>query len=153
MIKKFAIALLIAPAVQSYQLYLDTDFFGGDMYPIENVNSSLKCMNYCEEIRNCKLATWCDPICFIKDTRTNKSEKLGCVSFDMFPEPDFKSGSGSQINETLTDPASTPTSAPTQTPTEAPTSTPQPQSTEAKSSSNKLAGTSAALTFILAVLL
>ena len=149
MIKKFAIALLIAPAVQSYQLYLDTDFFGGDMYPIENVNSSLKCMNYCEEIRNCKLATWCDPICFIKDTRTNKSEKLGCVSFDMFPEPDFKSGSGSQINETLTDPAS----APTQTPTEAPTSTPQPQSTEAKSSSNKLAGTSAALTFILAVLL
>jgi hypothetical protein len=141
MITKFAIALLIAPMAQSYQLHLDTDFFGGDMYPIENVNSSLKCMNHCEEIRNCRVATWCEPICFIKDTKTNKSEKLGCVSFDMFPEYDSQTGSSSK--STLVPTIETET--PTETPTEMPT--------ETKSGANTLASASAALTFILTTLL
>ncbi len=78
-----------------YKLLIDTDYFGGDIYPIYNVSSSLECMNYCESIRGCKLATWCETNCYIKNNKTEPSEKLGCVTVDMYPEDNTESSSGS----------------------------------------------------------
>lgn len=75
-------------SADGYELKVDTDYYGGDLYPIYNINSSLVCMNYCESVRGCRLATWCEDICYIKDTKTEPSEKLGCVTFDMYPEED-----------------------------------------------------------------
>jgi hypothetical protein len=73
-------------SANGYELKVDTDYYGGDLYPIYNINSSLVCMNYCESIRGCRLATWCEDICYIKDTKTEPSEKLGCITFDMYPD-------------------------------------------------------------------
>ncbi len=76
----------IIQKVNSYLLIPDVDYFGGDMYSIYNVNSSLSCMNYCETIRDCKLATWCENTCYIKNIKTNETQKAGCITIDMYPE-------------------------------------------------------------------
>lgn len=78
-------------SADGYELKVDTDYYGGDLYPIYNINSSFVCMNYCESVRGCRLATWCEDICYIKDTKTEPSEKLGCITFDMYPDEDSSS--------------------------------------------------------------
>lgn len=78
-----------------YELKVDTDYYGGDLYPIYNISSSLVCMNYCESVRGCRLATWCGDVCYIKDTKTEPSEKLGCVTFDMYPNENSDSSMSS----------------------------------------------------------
>lgn len=86
--------LLASVCVRGYELKIDTDYYGGDLYPIYNINSSLLCMNYCESVRGCRLATWCEDVCYLKNIRTESSEKLGCISFDMYPEDKTNSTSG-----------------------------------------------------------
>jgi hypothetical protein len=77
----------------AYLLIPDIDYFGGDMYSIYDVNSSLVCMNYCETIRDCRLATWCDNTCYVKNIKTNETQKLGCVTIDMYPDINSLDGS------------------------------------------------------------
>jgi hypothetical protein len=89
--------------VMSYERLEGIDFYGGDMYPIYNVNESVKCMNLCEQIRNCRLVSHCDNICYIKNLKTNQTSKDGCVSYDMYPldngNIESLEGSGSKYNE------------------------------------------------------
>lgn len=80
------LSLLNFKKVIAYERLDGIDFFGGDLYPIYNVNESLSCMNLCEKIRDCKLVSYCDNVCYIKNIKTNQSNKENCISYDMFPE-------------------------------------------------------------------
>ena len=85
----------------AYLLMPDVDFYGGDMYPVYNVNSTINCLILCESVRNCRLATWCDSVCYLKDIKTNQSEKINCITIDMYPE-EQEEGSAQIDNQTIT---------------------------------------------------
>lgn len=88
-IKTIANAILLIDWISStsaYSVRPNIDFYGGDMYPIYSVNNSLSCLSYCESVRNCRLLTWCDNVCYIKNKKVSEVEKLDCISIDMYPD-------------------------------------------------------------------
>lgn len=76
-------------SASAYSVRPNIDFYGGDMYPIYGINNSLSCLEYCESIRNCRLLTWCDNICYIKNKKVSEVEKLDCLSIDMYPDDEI----------------------------------------------------------------
>jgi len=146
-IKKYLLSSLViyycseygmSPA-NSYLLMPDIDYYGGDMYSIYNVNSSLSCMNYCETIRDCRLATWCDNTCYIKNIKTNETQKIGCVTIDMYPNSTLIEDNSKSVDAGDTDSSydnSSPTQ-PTNSPTQ-PTNSPTQPTEIAESSSSSL---------------
>jgi hypothetical protein len=97
------IQLLLTQA-SAYLLAPGIDYYGGDLFPIRDVNSTDKCLRLCEKITGCKLATWCDETCYIKNYKTEPSYKLNCTTIDMFPESNFTK---LPETDTITFPAST----------------------------------------------
>ena len=91
-----AIVLINSISLTSaYSVLPNVDFYGGDMYPIYGINDSLTCLSYCESIRNCRLLTWCDNTCYIKNKKVPEVVKLDCISIDMYPDDKIASGSSS----------------------------------------------------------
>ncbi len=84
---KLLSVLAITSTAHSYLLLQDTDYFGGDMFPIQNVNKSSSCLSLCERIVDCKLVTWYKDTCYIKNVKTTSTPKKGCVTYDMYPGP------------------------------------------------------------------
>jgi hypothetical protein len=97
-IKTIAKAIVLIGCISSTSAYVvrpNIDFYGGDMYPIYSVNNSLSCLAYCESVRNCRLLTWCDNICYIKNKKVSEVEKLDCISIDMYPDDEIVNSSSS----------------------------------------------------------
>lgn len=72
--------------VYSYEKLENIDFYGGDLYPVYNINESISCMKLCERVRDCVAVTHCDDVCYIKDKKMEGVMKEGCITFDMYPE-------------------------------------------------------------------
>lgn len=79
--------LLGLVSTAAYSLLPDTDYFGGDLIPVKNINETMKCLSICEKIEECRLATWCqmDSTCYVKNNKTKPSYKQGCYTIDMYP--------------------------------------------------------------------
>lgn len=73
--------------ITAYSLLPETDYFGGDLFNVKNINSTNNCLSLCEKVVGCKLATWCeiDSTCYIKNVKTSPSYKGNCTSIDMYP--------------------------------------------------------------------
>ena len=86
------ILLLVLASVTAYSLLPDTDYFGGDLISIHNVNGTMKCLSICEKVTDCKLATWCrlDSTCYVKNNKTTPSYKEGCDTIDMYPAEAYR---------------------------------------------------------------
>jgi hypothetical protein len=106
--KSFITAISLSILLNKTNAYLllpGIDFYGGDMYPVYDVNSTMNCLSLCESVRNCRLATWCDNVCYLKDIKTNKTEKIDCITIDMYPyEEIINENSMESDNETITAP-------------------------------------------------
>jgi hypothetical protein len=151
-IAKTIVLINYISSASAYSVRPNIDFYGGDMYPIYGINNSLTCLEYCESIRNCRLLTWCDNTCYIKNKKVSEVEKLDCISIDMYPDDEIinsttsnsswdgsgswsGSGSGSMedsntisIDDLIT--TQPPTSPPTTTPSPSPSPTQENDNTK-----------------------
>jgi len=73
--------------ITAYSLMPETDYFGGDLFNVKDINSTSNCLALCEKVVGCKLATWCnsDSTCYIKNIKTSPSTKYNCTTIDMYP--------------------------------------------------------------------
>lgn len=97
-VKAIAKAIILINSISltsAYSVLPNVDFYGGDMYPIYGINDSVACLSYCESIRDCRLLTWCDNTCYIKNKKVPEVVKLDCISIDMYPDDKIANGSDS----------------------------------------------------------
>ena len=71
--------------VSGYELLRNIDYFGNDIFRVQEM-TPLRCIDYCAAVPTCRLVTWFDNWCYLKNATSEPSDLSGSMTFVMYPE-------------------------------------------------------------------